>query len=193
MAGAGSCGAEHRGRAPDAAVRLSRDPGRRARDGGQRSLRPDEVAQHAEWTPEQLLLRRCAYWTHLAGQPATTNTERGKYSSRWRRKLPTTVRSCIASFHRTGYSRVVWRCDSLSCFRGRQRLESSASGRCSGGLQGCANEVHNFAQQAEVGQTEDLWLWPRLSKSRCDGRIYAAILLLQRCLLLRRRYSRGIG
>lgn len=34
---------------------------------------PDEVAQHAEWTPEQLLLRRCAYWTHLAGQPATTN------------------------------------------------------------------------------------------------------------------------
>src|SRR5690606_18415545 len=26
---------------------------------------PDEVAQHAEWTPEQLLLRRCAYWTHL--------------------------------------------------------------------------------------------------------------------------------
>jgi len=35
---------------------------------------PDDVAEHAKWTPEELLLRRCAYWIHLGGQPEVTNS-----------------------------------------------------------------------------------------------------------------------
>jgi len=34
---------------------------------------PDDVAEHTQWTPEQLILRRCGYWTHLGGSPPTTN------------------------------------------------------------------------------------------------------------------------
>lgn len=34
---------------------------------------PADAAEHAKWTPEQLLLRRCAYWTHLGGFPRSEN------------------------------------------------------------------------------------------------------------------------
>ena len=34
---------------------------------------PDDVADHAKWTPEELLLRRCAYWIYLGGQADTPN------------------------------------------------------------------------------------------------------------------------
>jgi Domain of unknown function (DUF4365) len=34
---------------------------------------PDDVADHAKWTPEQLELRRCGYWKYLGGQPAVPN------------------------------------------------------------------------------------------------------------------------
>lgn len=31
---------------------------------------PEDVAHHAEWSPEQLVLRRCGYWKHLGGEPS---------------------------------------------------------------------------------------------------------------------------
>ncbi len=34
---------------------------------------PDDIKEHAKWTPEELLLRRCAYWIHLGGQRPTSN------------------------------------------------------------------------------------------------------------------------
>jgi hypothetical protein len=36
-------------------------------------LVPQDVGAWLELTPEQLVLRRCAYWVSLAGQPPTTN------------------------------------------------------------------------------------------------------------------------
>jgi hypothetical protein len=35
---------------------------------------PEDVADHAAWTPEQLVLRRCGYWKHLGGQPQVANS-----------------------------------------------------------------------------------------------------------------------
>lgn len=34
---------------------------------------PEDVADHAAWTPEQLVLRRCGYWKYLGGQPPVAN------------------------------------------------------------------------------------------------------------------------
>ncbi len=34
---------------------------------------PDDVADHARWTPEELVLRRCGYWKHLGGLSVTSN------------------------------------------------------------------------------------------------------------------------
>lgn len=34
---------------------------------------PDDIAEHAQWAPEQLVLRRCGYWKHLGGQPDVPN------------------------------------------------------------------------------------------------------------------------
>jgi hypothetical protein len=37
---------------------------------------PEDVADHAEWTPEQLVLRRCGYWKYLGGQSAVANEKK---------------------------------------------------------------------------------------------------------------------
>jgi hypothetical protein len=34
---------------------------------------PSDVSTWLAWSPEQLVLRRCAYWVSLAGRPATAN------------------------------------------------------------------------------------------------------------------------
>lgn len=34
---------------------------------------PDDIGDHARWTPEELVLRRCGYWRYLGGLPPTTN------------------------------------------------------------------------------------------------------------------------
>ena len=43
---------------------------------------PDDFANHARWTPEQISLRNCGYWKHLAGEHPTQNrTEQNNSSS----------------------------------------------------------------------------------------------------------------
>lgn len=37
---------------------------------------PANVADHAEWTPEQLVLRRCGYWKYLGGHPPVANEKK---------------------------------------------------------------------------------------------------------------------
>lgn len=37
---------------------------------------PESVADHAEWTPEQLVLRRCGYWKHMGGEPPVANEKK---------------------------------------------------------------------------------------------------------------------
>lgn len=36
---------------------------------------PEDIHDHARWTPEELVLRRCGYWKSLCGQPPTTNQQ----------------------------------------------------------------------------------------------------------------------
>jgi hypothetical protein len=37
---------------------------------------PEDVAHHAEWAPEQFVLRRCGYWKYLGGQPSVANEKK---------------------------------------------------------------------------------------------------------------------
>lgn len=64
---------------------------------------PDDIAAHAEWTPEQLLLRRCAYWVHLAGQPVTQNTS----TTRVRLNKPFSPDALVSIFHDVANRRIV--------------------------------------------------------------------------------------
>lgn len=63
---------------------------------------PQDRAQWFTLTPENLVLRRCAYWVSLAGAPETTNTETVTVSIDPANRLDTSALRALMEQARTG-------------------------------------------------------------------------------------------